>query len=52
MQWRTPDSINNVSRVIGEIAFSSEEQSRGIQQTRMVVNEVVSTDVKMTHMPM
>ncbi|EBH1935949.1 hypothetical protein PQY08_004721 [Salmonella enterica] len=34
------DSINNVSRVIGEIAVSSEEQSRGIQQARMAVNEV------------
>ncbi|EHG4041244.1 hypothetical protein J4198_005070 [Salmonella enterica] len=34
------DSINNVSRVIGEIAVSSEEQNRGIQQARMAVNEV------------
>ncbi|EEG5674309.1 hypothetical protein G3G77_004281 [Salmonella enterica] len=34
------DSINNVSRVIGEIAVSSEEQSRGIQQARVAVNEV------------
>ncbi|EKC2616140.1 hypothetical protein OOO38_004676 [Salmonella enterica] len=34
------DAINNVSRVIGEIAVSSEEQSRGIQQARMAVNEV------------
>ncbi len=34
------DSIGNVSRVIGEIAISSEEQNRGIQQARMAVNEV------------
>ncbi|EBR4018485.1 hypothetical protein AIX99_27125 [Salmonella enterica] len=34
------DSINNVSRVIGEIAVSSEEQSRGIQQARVAINEV------------
>lgn len=34
------DSISNVSRVFGEIAISSEEQSRGIQQARMAVNEV------------
>lgn len=34
------DSISNVSRVIGEIAISSEEQSKGIQQARMAVNEV------------
>lgn len=34
------DSISNVSRVIGEIAISSEEQNRGIQQARMAVNEV------------
>lgn len=34
------DSINNVSRVIDEIAVSSEEQSRGIQQARGAVNEV------------
>ncbi|EAY4774460.1 hypothetical protein S828_23750 [Salmonella enterica] len=34
------DSINNVSRVIGEMAVSSEEQSRGIQQARVAINEV------------
>lgn len=34
------DSINNFSRVIGEIAVSSEEQSSGIQQVRMAVNEI------------
>ncbi|EIT6900465.1 hypothetical protein L2Z87_002610 [Salmonella enterica] len=34
------NSINNVSRVIGEIAVSSEEQSRGIQQARVAINEV------------
>lgn len=37
---RMTDSISNVSRVIGEIAISSEEQNRGIQQARMAVNEV------------
>ncbi|EAT4157273.1 hypothetical protein AADY61_001632 [Salmonella enterica] len=36
----TADSINNVSNVIREIAVSTEEQSLGIQQARMAVNEV------------
>ncbi|ECG0109520.1 hypothetical protein DDQ45_18970 [Salmonella enterica] len=44
------DSISNVSRVIGEIAISSEEQSRGIQQARMAVNEVDRITQQNNHM--
>ncbi|EAT4156883.1 hypothetical protein EUY23_22980 [Salmonella enterica] len=37
---RMTESINNVSQVIGEIAISSEEQNKGIQQARIAVNDV------------
>lgn len=44
------DSICNISRVIGEIAISSEEQSKGIQQARMAVNEVDRITQQNNHM--